>query len=76
LLFDIPKLRKTSTRNQQKLDKHTYFNDKLTNQNNVKSQTSDIQHIVCLFVFQYKLKTLKLLRVKPCYLDYVLGLNT
>ena len=74
--FDNPKLRKTSTRTQQKLDKHTYFNDKLTDHKEIKHQTTDKQAFVFVFVFQNKLKTLKLLRVIPRCLDYGLGLNT
>lgn len=42
----------------------------------IKSQMTDKQDFMNLYVFQTKLKTLKLLRVKPGYLDYVLGLNT
>ena len=42
----------------------------------IKSQMTDKQGFMNLYVFQTKLKTLKLLRVKPGYLDCVLGLNT
>ena len=42
----------------------------------IKSQMTDKQDFMNLYVFQTKLKTLKLLRVNPGYLDLVLGLNT